>query len=1206
MDIDFDIIRKKEEELQNSDIIEILKIRDELKKYNMIDFLEKVSSLMLFPINQSKSVIFQCIISTALSIPENEMNKNNIMSSGKFRKIINEFSNLHRIVMVDPPEFPFALPVIYYRNYHIFMGENSLSPLNLNILLKSFMINRERIGEKLFLKINRIVRGFLELSEHIYIKSKIDFTKLQSYDKDEDIFIPNADDLNRYSMYIEFSKEYIERIFGEEIERFKCNFGDIKTNEIDDFNNQVFYDRPFIIAENKYIILDITTIISLLMKIIIELIEEYSNIDIISEYNVNLKMQIDESFGRLGNLKIDPRQFGIELIENKSYIETLYSSGNDGIIINIDLFDTGKNFADKNNFIIQLPKDFISRRIEAIKNKLLEFKVDDYKITTVITPTTLGRNMYYSIENCKMQDIITLSPYEIESISINESEQNMFLQRYLIARKKLKFFEKTEFSELNTIVLYIKNDYSFYVNDEVDVKEAIFAFIGEYSADYILKAYIKEQKHLCLGIEKNTMLEVIKLDGNIFFSPSLFIVKILNQVYENDNFILWAISDGLKNEEMFDIYKNFIELIMFWLDKMSILLQSKNGFFILNVEAKGSYLDFLRKEDNEQQDINDLISYKNENNKFTIYLTPELFHFFDYENNLHEKQFMKCLLSIINIDIDEDRFSQIFENKYMKKTISIDSVEEAYMVPLQNKDEIKISHSDENLILDEIGTYLLNDLDIKYGKIEDSKIMNRVVEYLYNKLINYIKIFDKEQLLKCLYFNYEGVISNLHIRQEYYSNDITCYPEHEKEIKENYNELNKISVALKFLIELESSLKTLEVKKISQYDNEFMIGIASQIIEWAYIGDLVYYHMMNSPIELLNSNRIGFDHEILNKSSLAMYSAREERLSAGGKEKIQELNKYKTIPNGISDIEFEEAFKSEFEFSFDEYKEVILFLIEYAEEQDFLNNICEISINMLIERLENKVDKEVILKILDKLSLQERDDFLNPPNPYKKEDVYPWRFNREMSLTRRPLIIYNGNIIYGYRNLCNSIMFLLDLIQTCKIKATSQKMKNYISKLENIKGQAFNDLVYNYISDYKEFIIDKNVEKVNSKKITGEDNNVLGDIDILCISEEKGIISVIETKDFYLAKNFYEIYNEYKKMFDISNNKSFYNKHMKRVEWVKSHIDDIKMQYKLSDKKWKVTYLFIVDDNLISKDVFELNIRISTLRNLDKDILLNS
>ena len=224
-------------------------------------------------------------------------------------------------------------------------------------------------------------------------------------------------------------------------------------------------------------------------------------------------------------------------------------------------------------------------------------------------------------------------------------------------------------------------------------------------------------------------------------------------------------------------------------------------------------------------------------------------------------------------------------------------------------------------------------------------------------------------------------------------------------------------------------------------------------------------------------------------------------------------NEKKIIITHIKD-EFEEAFIDEFNYTFQEFQEVILFLLENAEKGDqYLDGIIEIDINECINHLKDKVKEEVILKILDRLSLQEREDYLKPPEPYIAEDVYPWRFNRELSLSRKPLIIYSGEVIYGYRILSNSIKFLFDLIGSAKFRAKSSKMKAYISKIEKDKGRRFNDIVYNVISENKDIIVDKNVKKINKKKIMSSDNNELGDIDVLCISPEKGIINLIETKD---------------------------------------------------------------------------------------------
>ena len=50
-------------------------------------------------------------------------------------------------------------------------------------------------------------------------------------------------------------------------------------------------------------------------------------------------------------------------------------------------------------------------------------------------------------------------------------------------------------------------------------------------------------------------MEVIKLDGNIYFAPGQLLAKKMNQVYENNKFVLWCITDEIKDQELYNIYK---------------------------------------------------------------------------------------------------------------------------------------------------------------------------------------------------------------------------------------------------------------------------------------------------------------------------------------------------------------------------------------------------------------------------------------------------------------------------------------------------------------------------------------------------------------------------------------------------------------------------------------------------------------------------
>ena len=70
--------------------------------------------------------------------------------------------------------------------------------------------------------------------------------------------------------------------------------------------------------------------------------------------------------------------------------------------------------------------------------------------------------------------------------------------------------------------------------------------------------------------------------------------------------------------------------------------------------------------------------------------------------------------------------------------------------------------------------------------------------------------------------------------------------------------------------------------------------------------------------------------------------------------------------------------------------------VKVFKEEDLINQLLQMNPELNISD---------ISKMLVQISLCERDNYLIPPKPYRKEDVYPWRFNREYSFNRSLLIV---------------------------------------------------------------------------------------------------------------------------------------------------------------------------------------------------------
>lgn len=1185
--------------LNKGDIKVIKRLREELKNYNMIDFLSQISGLILIPENQSKSVIFQAIISTALSLKPEDLKCENIMSRNKLEYFIKEFSNLNRKNMIDPPEFPFVLPVIYYGNYHLFMGASTLSPHYLDHMLKILSVHKNDFPYEDYKKFNIIVKGLLNVSEFVYESLNINLNDLKSFNKDIDIKIPSSNVLKSNKETMTFSKEDMVELFGEQFEQLVIEFGEINIDEIDDFDNQKFYHKPFVKCGDKYVLVDCTVIIMLLMDMIIKFFMSYK-VDVLKDYNLLLLQDIHKDFIRMGFQLLDNKQFELELESNDVVNESIYLCGNDIAFYNIVLFDDGKDYETNKEYKYSINNNYIGNRIKKVRKQLLKHGFKEDKIVIIITPTTIGRNTICAVYLNSNKNLLMLSPYELTSICINESEENMFLYKYIVARNRLKHYKKNLFTELNFVALFSERDKSFYLGDECDSKEASLFFIGEYSSDYILKSYIKNGYHLAL-FSRTSLLEVMKKEDGVCFAPGLFYKHQLNNLLEFNKFNIWVLSEENVDNNSYHINNLIIDMISYWLNQFTTLFKDLTGVFKINIHCDPSiYSEHYDKDSKVGEILFDINS-----GQLDITFNKNSLRYFESSDNDKEKEFIsnivKKICEIYQVEYPSKLIDQVFSNKYKKKLIIMNSNEDAYMLPFEDECILHVSNAISNLILDDVGLYLKNDKNIAYGKIDDYKILNDIVGYLFDNILKKIRKYNKDQLIQFLYLEFEKNLSSLLIRQSNYASDVVCYPGRKKEIDEKINDLNRTSVALKFIIELVASIKTDGAEEISLYEIEYILTEASKIIDYAYTCDIYNYNMAENTLTLLNSNRLGYNKDFLVRVNHFLKNAKMDRMRANAKDKRKMISQYgkekKDIPG------FEDAFEDEFGFSFKDFTETTVSLLEIAEDKNnIFDTLYSTNIKEIKEHVNNKVSDENINKIILYLSQVEREDYLIPPKPYRNVDVFPWRNNRELSLNRKPLIIYNGEIIFGYRSLLNAIYFLFEIINNATFKARSKKMKAYLGVLNRQSGEDFNEKAYEYLSTFPNSVVDKKVSKINGLKINGSNNNTLGDIDVLFISKKFKKIIVCEVKNFELSRNMYELYNEYHDMFDPDNEKSFYNKHMKRVEWCKNHISDIVKHYNLEQKKWKIDYCFIVNEPLISNKVMKVNINAYTLEDIDKYI----
>lgn len=173
---------------------------------------------------------------------------------------------------------------------------------------------------------------------------------------------------------------------------------------------------------------------------------------------------------------------------------------------------------------------------------------------------------------------------------------------------------------------------------------------------------------------------------------------------------------------------------------------------------------------------------------------------------------------------------------------------------------------------------------------------------------------------------------------------------------------------------------------------------------------------------------------------------------------------------------------------------------------------------------------------------------------FKEHDLFPCRYKRKLSVISRPFSVFNiesvNYVIFSFRGLFQSYIQFEDNIIKSKYKPVSQEMSSFQGMLNRVRGKSFEDNLYDIFKSMPEIIAYKSVAIAPGKQLDNDQN--LGDIDILLINNTSKCILCIEAKNYNKCKTAYEMVDLHMKI------KNDLKKIRKRDVWCKEHIDAFK------------------------------------------------
>ena len=238
-------------------------------------------------------------------------------------------------------------------------------------------------------------------------------------------------------------------------------------------------------------------------------------------------------------------------------------------------------------------------------------------------------------------------------------------------------------------------------------------------------------------------------------------------------------------------------------------------------------------------------------------------------------------------------------------------------------------------------------------------------------------------------------------------------------------------------------------------------------------------------------------------------------------------------------------------------------------------------------------------------AIEARDDFLNPPGNGPTE-VFPWRFNREWSHLRRPILCFavgsEDVILWGNRQVISSLNYMIDSSLGGRLKAKSLPLKRLMSRRKDEAARAFEKAVAEVLAQNTRMLVKSRVIKIGKTRLA-ENGHDLGDIDVLCAIPSARLLVCVECKRLAFARTPSEIQHQMEALIAGSSaNPSTVEKHLRRTAWIQNHIDDVLKECFgiLRRGEWQVKPVLISDSELFAPHLKEMPFGVWSLQTVEE------
>lgn len=1176
------------------------------EQYNSVDLLKSFAGLTLLPQNHGKNIRFEELSRRCLrSFNDNTRE----VSHAALTAHLNEEYPSH--YLEDPVTNLFTDLVTFYGgDYIIFPGITEGGSYVLSNLLTAIYNWPDTDIPDQF-KSNCKHASFLMLTLSDMIANRLGYSRYHAEEiENELIYIPNGTRLEALKAAVTFSNGEMEqllqdkRIAKQALDMFVLDINDPDlTNE--HIEESPLLTKPIIHHNGEYFISSPATL-------------SYALVDFIRSqtHTFGCLPDVSNAYHSLiwNYTQLHLKQLGFSLIEIPGISENTDPSIREAIY----RFDDDKlafvQYRTSGEEIHQ------QRKQQIINDTLAQPEFAGYQFIDISLVSSMGQDLFLLYGGTENSLSIGMPVYDFDTLVKLKKYDAIDLWNFANARDT-QIPDNSMFgaSFLDMFKLYKDNDSSFYVSD--DAPDVMLHVGPGYAGSLYQEAKRLTDEHSVIRLIQGepANIPVTRKDkyAPIYCSIDELSSGELNMAVEGFPMPVWV----APNRNSYDIppaarsiYFEMADAIAYWLwqcqefvnDDLALIDATSIAFrFELSQEERFNPIErnFVR-----DQEWAGHFSVALAGNTISISIPPSIIPYLYGADNEGERELVRQLLHGINLLleaqqktlIEGQRITQIVDQAaphgVKKKVFILDSADNLLLDPSNLKGYRYLQGYNVNTILNSLVPGLGN-LCPPIGEITDKAVKtkltrNVVMKVLLPQLQATINQYPQEPLLNRLISLNESLIHKREDLRVKTPTRIACFVTEEQQtsdLQDNLADLNRTTIAVRCLIEHLAAEPSTGNKIVSTTAIDELVAIMSAIIDWGSMGDQIEFDLFEIGMAILPSGRIGTAKQLF-REIFDPYNASKS------KENVRDaMDTFRQVFPKLNPIEgsdvpesLDNAFIEEFSISFTRLCEVVNDLGGIAYEQP---SACAVmskrDLFVVINQYDHTYSEEEFNTAIDYLSLSNRGKVNIVPAGCDNIDISPWRFNRRLSLLRKPLVLVNNpeepdnpTVYWGFRQLLSSRRYWYDQCITNRLRVSEGgPVQKVLGKLAQQKGKSLVKSVLNEF-DTGDLIIDSEVP-INPKSDLTH-NIDIGDVDVLVIDTSTKSIYSLECKSMAPSRNIKEMIGEVDKLFGNGAEKGWIDKHVERDTWIKENLDQLGAKYGLDLSEYSVKSYFITQEDMLT------------------------